>query len=278
MVFVKSLLALASRFSPAAASPLLTHRNETGLLLLENLAVRPNSDLLMTKLATLKRPYSPHPEASLVHAFAGASGLSDITETSPDASVVLGAEYESVGEPVPGTFAVWEVSFRDDSPSVCKITDFLEAQLANGALPIGINGLKTHGGYAYWSNSTQAAIYRTEIDGHGYLAAATNGTATPIEIVETMDSPFVDDFALDARELLWAATNADSKVDVVCADESVETVVGGADEDALGGDSAVAFGRTPLDRNVLYVTTNGTLTNNRMEPAKVVAVNRAGFY
>ncbi|XXG98929.1 26S proteasome complex subunit [Hypoxylon texense] len=371
-MFVKALLVLASGLSLAAASPLHAYRNATGLpaktifqfnetgTWLENLAVRPNGDLLMTMLTpnaslwTLKRPYSAHPEASLVHTFSGATGLNGITETSPDTFVLLSAQYSGVGEPVPGTFAVWEVSFRSpssssssssSSPSVRKVTDFPEAQLANGiasvpscessssssssdavlvgdsfagslwrvdtrtgareplvekapamsapaggALPIGINGLKVRAGYAYWSNSAQVALYRTRIDGHGYLAsassssssssaaAAANGTAAA-ETVATLDSPFVDDFAFDNRGLLWAATNGDSsKVDVVRADGSVETAaVGGASEDTVAGGSAVAFGRTAWDRDVLYVTTSGTLPDNRTEPAKVVAVNRAGF-
>ncbi|KAI4861183.1 hypothetical protein F4820DRAFT_434608 [Hypoxylon rubiginosum] len=357
MKFAKALLALASGLSLAASSPLHVYRNETGLpaktifqfnqtgTWLENLAVRPNGDLLMTMLTpsaslwTLKRPYSPHPEASLVHTFSGATGLNGITETSPDTFVLLSAEYSGVGEPVAGSFAVWEVSFRrgpssSSTPSIRKITDFPEAQLANGiasvpscesdivlvgdsfagslwridtrtgarepliqqapsmsapaggALPIGINGLKVRAGYAYWSNSAQVAVYRTRIDGHGYLAApapsatAADGTAVVVEeTVATLDgSPFVDDFAFDNRGLLWAATNGDNKVDVVrVGDGFVETVVGGAEEDTVAGDSAVAFGRTALDRDVLYVTTSGTLPNSRTEPAKVVAVNRAGF-
>ncbi|KAI6084457.1 hypothetical protein F4821DRAFT_170769 [Hypoxylon rubiginosum] len=355
MMFPNYLLALASGLSFAAASPLHVYRSESGLpaktifqfnqtgTWLENLAVRPNGDLLMTMLTpsaslwTLKQPYSPHPEASLVHTFTGATGLNGITEVRPDVFVLLSAQYSGVGEPVAGSFAVWEVSFHSSStsPSIRKITDFPEAQLANGialvptcsehdivlvcdsfagslwrintrtgdraplvqqapsmsapaggALPIGINGLKVRGGYAYWSNSAQVAIYRTRIDAHGYLASSTsttaNGTAVDVEVgvetVATLDSPFVDDFAFDGRGLLWVATNGDNKVDVVRADGSVETVAGGADADAVAGDSAVAFGRTPLDRDVLYVTTSGTLPNNRTEPAKVVAVNRAGFH
>ncbi|KAI1764287.1 hypothetical protein GGR53DRAFT_328808 [Hypoxylon sp. FL1150] len=353
MMFTNTLLALASVLTIAAAGPLHVFRNKTELpaktifqfnqtdTWIENLAVRPNGDLLLTLLSpsaslwTLKKPYSPHPEASLVHTFPNATGLNGIAEVSPDVFVLLSAQYTGVGEPVAGSFAVWEVSFRDSSsssfsPSIRKVTDFPEAQLANGiaavapsrehhdaavvlvgdsfagslwrvdartgaraallqqapsmsapsggALPIGINGLKVRGGYAYWSNSALVTIYRVAIDARGYLLAAAKGTAA-VETVATLDSsPFVDDFAFDARGLLWAATNSDSKVDVVRADGSVETVVGDADEDTVAGDSAVAFGRTALDRGVLYVTTSGALPNNQREPAKVVAVNRAGFH
>ncbi|KAI1397577.1 hypothetical protein F4819DRAFT_471717 [Hypoxylon fuscum] len=340
MMFANSLLALAGGLCLAAASPLHAYRaaNQTGLpaktifqmnatgTWFENIAVRPNGDLLLTTLTisasvyTVKRPYAPHPEASLVHTFDGASGAVGIAETKPDTFAVLAAEYEGVGEPVPGTYAVWEISFKGPAPSVRKITDFPEAQLANGiarvptckndvvligdsfagslwrldtqtgkyesvmqvaqmaapaggALPLGINGLKVHGGYAYWSNSARVTLYRTKLDKHGYPAA--NST---IETVAALDSDFVDDFTFDEQGLLWVATNGDNKVDVVRADGSFQTVVGGATEDTVGGDSSVAFGRTALDRNILYVSTSGTLPNNRTEPAKVVAVNRAGFH
>ncbi|KAI1370642.1 hypothetical protein F4677DRAFT_437725 [Hypoxylon crocopeplum] len=344
MKFVNTLLAFASSFSSlAAASPL--HANHTNLPLsaktifqfnqtgtwIENVAVRPNGDLLMTMLGpsasvwTLKQPYSATPEASLVHTFAdGATGLNGIAETSPDVFVVLGAHYTGVGAPDQGSFKAWELAFTGPSRSaaVRKIADLTDAQLANGvaavsscgrghdivlisdsfagalwrldtqtgeyetvmrvpemaapaggASPIGINGLKVHNGFAYWSNSAKVAIYRTRIDEHGY--PAPNVT---VETVAQLDSPFVDDFAFDARGLLWAATNGDNKVDVVRLDGSFETVVGGAAEDTVGGDSAVAMGRTLLDRHVVYVTTSGTLPNNHTEPAKVVAVDRAGFY
>ncbi|KAI1101369.1 hypothetical protein F4804DRAFT_344045 [Jackrogersella minutella] len=336
MKLAASLLALAGL---AAASPFHVYRatnssslpaktifqfNETGTWL-ENVAVRPNGDLLLTMLSpsaslwTLKKPYAPDPEMSLVHRFQGGEpGLVGIAETTPDVFVLVAADFVAVGEPAPGSYAVWEVSLRGGAaPAVRKVADFPEARLANGAahvpggdvvlvadsfagalwrldtrtgrresvlavpemaappagaLPIGINGLKVHGGYAYWSNSAAAAIYRARIGGDGYPVA--NAT---VETVAELDSPFVDDFAFDSRGLLWAATNSDNKVDVVRPDGTCRTMVGGAAQDTVAGDSAVAFGRTPWDRSTFYVTTSGALPGNRTEPAKVVAVNRAGF-
>ncbi|KAI1136845.1 hypothetical protein F5Y05DRAFT_389267 [Hypoxylon sp. FL0543] len=341
MIIPISLLALAGSVSLAVASPwqhvsratahtglpakTVFQFNETGTWF-ENLAVRPNGDLVLTSLMptgsvwTLKRPYAPQPEFALLHTFVETPGLVGIAETKPDTFVVLSAEFEGVGDPVPGSYVIWELSLRGASPAARKISDLPEVQLGNGvtsvpscegdivligdsfagslwrlnttsgahdsvlavaemappagaALPIGINGLKIHDGYVYWSNSAKVAIYRSKIDENGYPVA--NAT---IETMATLDSPFVDDFAFDAQGLLWAATNSDNKVDVVRPDGSYETVVGGAMEDIVGGDTAVAFGRTLWDSDVLYVTTSGTLPNNRTEPAKVVAVNRAGFH
>ncbi|KAL7628410.1 hypothetical protein AAE478_002612 [Parahypoxylon ruwenzoriense] len=295
---------------------------------LENIAVRPNGDLVMTMLTpsaslwTLRQPYSLRPEAAQLHEFAGATGLVGVAETRPDTFVVLAARFEGAGEPAPGSFAVWEISLRNGT-AVRKVIDFAEAQLANGiaAVPgcgggnnndvvligdsfagslwrldtrtgayervlqvaqmaapsgaehsLGINGVKVRDGFVYWSNSARASIYRTRITSGGYPVPSA-----AVETVAALDSPFVDDFAFDAQGLLWAATNADNRVVVVRADGSYETAVGGAAEDAVAGDAAVAFGRTPRDRETLYVVTSGTLPNNRTEPAKVVAVDRAGF-
>ncbi|KAI0882920.1 uncharacterized protein GGS22DRAFT_42368 [Annulohypoxylon maeteangense] len=143
---------------------------------------------------------------------------------------------------------------------------------AGGALPIGINGLKVHAGFVYWGNSATATIYRARIDKKGYPVA--NAT---VEVVAALNSNFVDDFAFDAQGMLWAATNGDNKVDIIRPDGAFETVVGGATLDTVGGDSAVAFGRTSADRNTVYVSTSGVLPGNRTEPAKIVAINRAGF-
>ncbi|KAI1453108.1 hypothetical protein F4805DRAFT_444733 [Annulohypoxylon moriforme] len=154
--------------------------------------------------------------------------------------------------------------------SVMAVTQM--AAPADGALPIGINGLKVHAGYVYWGNSATATIYRAKIDKKGYPVA--NAT---VETVAALDSDFVDDFAFDEQGMLWVATNGDNKVDIVRPDGVFETVVGGATLDTVGGDSAVAFGRTKADRNTVYVSTSGVLPGNRTEPAKIVAINRAGF-
>ncbi|KAI0380633.1 hypothetical protein F5Y04DRAFT_257114 [Hypomontagnella monticulosa] len=308
--------------------------NETGTWF-ENLAVRPNGDLLMTMLQptasvyTLKRPYDKLPELALVHTFAGAPGLTGIAETKPDTFVVLYAQFQASGVPVPGSWTVWELAFTHNStssaPSVRQVGSLPDAQLLNGVVTVsssnphillvgdsfggtlwrldtrtgavesalsvpemaapfpgvGINGLKVRAGWVYWGNSAQATIYRARFDEDGYpvtqVRPGANATAA-VETVAKLDAPFVDDFAFDARGLLWAATNRDNKVDVVRLNGTVETVVGGVTEVTVAGDSAVAFGRTLKDRDVAYVTTSGVLPGGEVGGAKVVAVNRAGFW
>ncbi|KAI1075523.1 hypothetical protein F5B20DRAFT_585119 [Whalleya microplaca] len=338
---VQCLLALAGNLLLANASPLNTTRadglplpsktifqfNETGTWL-ENVAVRPNGDLLMSMLTphsslyTLKRPYSSSPEASLVHTFDGANGLGGITEISPDTFAVIAGQYSGAGSPVPGTYAIWEVSFRNSTHSVRKITDIPEAGLANGIatvptyggkvvlisdsflgslwrldtqtgryesvmkvtemgvkdgaeFPIGINGVKVRDGYVYWTNSALVEIFRTRIDGRGYPVSNTT-----VEKIATIDAPMLDDFAIDKSGLLWVATNAGDTVDIVRPNGSYKAAVGSAKEFTVAGDTAVAFGRTLRDKDILYAVTCGALSapiNNRSEPAKVVAVDTTRF-
>ncbi|KAI1383013.1 uncharacterized protein F4822DRAFT_89615 [Hypoxylon trugodes] len=349
-----TLLALTTNFSPAVADPLLEHRaanttgppfpaktifqfNETNTWI-ENLAIRPNGDLLLTLLTpdaslyTVKQPYSPSPTLSRVHFFDNATSLTGIAEIQPDTFIILAAQYHAVGDPIPGSAIVWEVSFHSSSssaPSIRKTTDFPEVQLANGVAfvpssvhhgsdvvlisdsygsclwrldtrtgayemvlkvsemmapagsvpPLGIDGLKVHGGYVYWGNWATAGIYRVRIDAQGYpVTNSTNSTAEVEKVVSLVpESDHVDDFAFDRQGLLWTATNDGNIVAVVRAGGSFEAVVGGAEEDIVAGDTAIAFGRTALDRDVVYVSTSGSLLNNQTEPAKVVAVNRAAF-
>ncbi|KAI2610512.1 hypothetical protein GGR54DRAFT_369406 [Hypoxylon sp. NC1633] len=346
MKFLTSLLVLASG---TAATPLRASRtaklpaktifqfNETGTWL-ENLAVRPNGDLLLTMLSpsasiwTLKRPYSSAPSPALLHTFDNATGVGGIAETTPDTYVVVAAAFSGPGQPIAGTAAAYSVSFQPQthnpnhgpaspSPSVHKIADIPEAQLLNGVasvgsttvliadsyagvlyrldtanghyavilrvpelsaptgatLPFGVNGLKVHANHVYWSNSGTTTLYRVAIDAYGYPAPAPATKTVQVQTVAKLDAPFIDDIAIDVRGVLFAATNADNKVDAVRPDGTVSTVVGGAADDTVAGDTAVAFGRTPLDRGVIYVTTSGTLPGGGTEPAKVVAVNRAGF-
>ncbi|KAH9904864.1 hypothetical protein F4778DRAFT_731036 [Xylariomycetidae sp. FL2044] len=147
-----------------------------------------------------------------------------------------------------------------------------------GAFVAGVNGLKIHGGYLYWSNSNRVALYRIRINGNGYPVVG----AAVEEIATIEGATLIDDFALDAHDNIWAATNVDNSLVVVGTDRSQQVVLGSPTELTLAGDTAVAFGRTPRDRHIAYVTTsgaqlspvNGTIT----EPGKVVAVDARGYW
>ncbi|KAI0096261.1 hypothetical protein GGR51DRAFT_553620 [Nemania sp. FL0031] len=110
---------------------------------LENIAVRPGGDLLVTMLSptaslyTLKRPYSPNRTLSLLHTFDNATGLLGITETTVDAFAVLSIKFGDDSALIPGSSAVWGVSFdRDDRLYTRKIASIPDIIVPNGITSI----------------------------------------------------------------------------------------------------------------------------------------------
>ena len=109
----------------------------------------------------------------------------------------------------------------------------------------GVNGIKTFGGYVYFSNTDAAQI--------GRIAIESNGNAGPVEIIAT--SFTCDDFAFDALGNLYATTHVHNSVTRLSP--TGERVVLGGAEEGLAGSTAAALGRGSTDANSLYVTTTG---------------------
>ncbi|KAI3320975.1 hypothetical protein HD806DRAFT_504137 [Xylariaceae sp. AK1471] len=109
---------------------------------LENVAVRPNGDLLVTlllpnaSLYTLKRPYSTTREFSLLHTFDEASGLLGITETDTDTYAVLSLQSSNTSASIPGSGIVWGVSLAHDNLNVRKIANIPDVMVPNGITSI----------------------------------------------------------------------------------------------------------------------------------------------
>ncbi|KAI0134872.1 hypothetical protein F4814DRAFT_454279 [Daldinia grandis] len=167
------------------------------------------------------------------------------------------------------------------------ILDTPELKLTPGAsIQLGVNGLKgmwknicrIRDGYAYLSNSNLFSIYRFQIDEQGYPIRGVE-----VEKVATVEGvSFVDDFTFDRHGNIWVATNTNNTVVTIGKDGRQSVVVGSLTELTVAGDSSLAFGKTLVDQDVLYVTTsggipapvNGTVT----EPGKIVAVDARGYY
>jgi sugar lactone lactonase YvrE len=147
---------------------------------------------------------------------------------------------------------------------------------AAGSSGTGINGVKMHGGYLYWSNSADASLYRLGVrrDGSPCESARVQKAAAP-------DATFLDDFVIGKDGTIWAATNSDNRLLAVRGFNGSVVVAGGTSELTLAGNTAAAFGRGKTDAHILYVVTcgglrapvNGTYT----EGGKVVAVDTRGF-
>ncbi|KAF7539690.1 hypothetical protein G7054_g1975 [Neopestalotiopsis clavispora] len=273
----------------------------------ENIAVRPNGNLLVTLLSPLPQlwqiaePWTDEPVATLVHTFPAdqqLNGLVGIAETAPDVFVAAG-----INMTTPSLSSAWEVTFEtSDDGSESVVTPVLIADSIAGVVfrvdtqtgnvttaakvpemaplgnitsdkNIGINGIKIRDGYLYFDNSYAATLYRVKIDGTGFVAADA--------VVETVavisEESFLDDFVFDSRGDVYIASNHGStvrKVDVTTSNSVV--VAGAAGQQTVLGDTAAAFGRTDQDRDVLYVTTSGFNVKTPIEPGKVVAINVAG--
>ncbi|CAH0026951.1 unnamed protein product [Clonostachys rhizophaga] len=111
---------------------------------LENLAVRPNGDLLVTMMvpdSTLYHVQSPgSANAQLVplYKFPNATGLVGITELGNDRFAVNMHNFSSFVTPVADTGAVWEISFSNthkDDFTARKVTVIKGAGFLNGMTP-----------------------------------------------------------------------------------------------------------------------------------------------
>lgn len=155
IIAVCELLALAA--SPAVASPSI-HRSrhvESSLLpnrviaqfpagtWIENLAVRPNGNLLLTSFmpdATLYEVSDldcPSPTVTRLFTVDTITSFLGITETSTDVFAIAGGNFSETTGGVKGTAGLWAVDFTHGKPSHPKlITSLPNAVLLNGATTV----------------------------------------------------------------------------------------------------------------------------------------------
>ncbi|KAH7088097.1 hypothetical protein FB567DRAFT_331338 [Paraphoma chrysanthemicola] len=114
---------------------------------LENIAVRPNGDLLVTQLApapvlyTVKNPSSKHATLEPIYQWKepNVTVLLGITETYPDTFAIITGNATANATGYAGTFAVWEAKFsspKSSNPSIRKIANVPEAMFLNGVIPL----------------------------------------------------------------------------------------------------------------------------------------------
>ena len=289
---------------------------------IENLAVMRNGSILFTVLSS-PQLYMVNPfDGSLpvlIHEFPGYLGLLGIAETMPDVFALIAGNFSlNPLESFSGTYAVWEVDFRQSyraeprtihatsprrRPAVSKIADipqgaFLNALvslypygepsvlLSDSALGVvfkldlltkttttaiddplmkkcspsvleGINGMKTYGNSPdalelYFINAYCAFLASIPI--------SPGGTATgPSRILGNSTNPkfTFDDLAVDAKGAAYVATGtANSITEISRAGRSVQ-IAGSLNSTEIAEPTALQFGRTRKDKNVLYITTGG---------------------
>ena len=142
---------------------------------LENIAIRPNGHILVTRLDVPElweiNPFSPSTsyDAKLLYTFSNASGLTGIAEIAPDVFAV------AAGVPTnpAGSFSVWKVSI-DTQGNVAgtKVVSIPEALVLNGMAL-----LSSHkGGTILVGDHTQGLVYRVDM-GNGDRSVAIHDPA-----------------------------------------------------------------------------------------------------
>lgn len=133
----------------------------------------------------------------------------------------------------------------------------------SAALQFGVNGIKIHDGYLYFTNSLKSPLLaRIPLSINGNAAGPVKTIAKSAQY--PVDLGFqADDFALDARaEHAWVVTNASNLVvRITTATGKQQIVAGGKSDPTVAGATGAAFGRTRHDKNILYIVTDGGLAD-----------------
>ncbi|KAJ8130150.1 hypothetical protein O1611_g3480 [Lasiodiplodia mahajangana] len=175
-----------------------------------------------------------------------------------------------------GISQVWRVDVKTGKYETAAANVPQMQPLPNATLPLGVNGVKIRDGNLYFSNSNLASIFRMPIDENGIAVQGAEA-----KLVAKFDADDIDDFLIDERGEYWAATNFENTVAVAKMYSTGVVVVGSPTTLTVAGDTALAFGRTEKDKNIVYVPTGGALARpvngTVTEPAKIVAIDRSGF-
>ena len=149
---------------------------------------------------------------------------------------------------------------------------------STAAIKLGVNGVHVRDGYLYFDNSFQSPLL-ARVPYH-----ARNATAVgPAEvIIESATFPLnegrgqADDFAFDRAGNVWLSSASSSVVKLDLEKRTQTLVAGGPDDPVLVGSTSTTFGRTKRDRDVLYITTNGGISDPSvagLTGGQVVALN-----
>ncbi|KAF2178009.1 hypothetical protein K469DRAFT_643356 [Zopfia rhizophila CBS 207.26] len=282
---------------------------------IENVAVRSNGHLLLSMLTQPElrsiNPLDPTPEPSLVYQFPNSTSVFGIAEIEPDIFAVVAGNLSFP----PNNFAIWMVNHRKRVPEVRKAANIPAGGILNGlarlshntvlgsdilagviyrinldtgdssiavqdetmkspvALPgFGVNGIRIHGRYLYYVNIGKGLFCRIPIN-------LRTGTAnSPVEIISDLVQG-ADDFALSKTgQTAYIANLLQNSLVRVAADGEVKVIAGGPDGALFIGPTSAQLGRTPLDREVVYVVSSGAVFNpstggfDSVEGGKIVAV------
>ncbi|KAB5516991.1 hypothetical protein GE09DRAFT_1231124 [Coniochaeta sp. 2T2.1] len=151
---------------------------------IENIAVRPNSDLLLTSLSVPDlysiNPKAPAPTASVIYTFPNATGLSGIAEVSPDVYAVVTGTWDLANTRAAlGSLQVWTVDLSDSNNGKDKVVVERLANIANSTIFNGIARHPTNPALLLAADSALGAVWRVDLRTGAYGVAFSSTLLAP---------------------------------------------------------------------------------------------------
>ncbi|KAL1840008.1 hypothetical protein VTJ49DRAFT_925 [Mycothermus thermophilus] len=268
-----AILPLLAVVASAAVVPRQSVSQVVRLNSLENLAVRPNGQILATNMnqATLYAVDPVSKTSTTALTVSGATGLSGIAEYAPDVFAVIGGK------------GIYKVDFTVSPPRSSLIKTISEANNLNGMctfdnssvlvadagrglvykldvhtgahetvlqdptmapsgfVPFGIDGIRYKDGVVWYTNIFRNSFHKIPVDP---VTARATGPVTTL-----WNNLMGDDLCFGPNGKIYVTTNGRNSL------VEVDPAVGTPRQIAtVTGSTACAFGRTESDKNVAYVT------------------------
>jgi sugar lactone lactonase YvrE len=180
--------------------------------------------------------------------------LNGLTAVPTASGILLAAD--------PGKGLVYRINTSKKSWSVFLDDPTLKPNLT-ASVKIGVNGVHVYRDQLYFDNTFRSPLL-ARVPFHPESAKK----AGPVEVLfKAASFPLneangqADDFSFDSEGNIWLASRSSSVVKLDIRKKTQKLIAGGPDDPTLIGTTATAFGRTKKDKDVLYITTNGGLSD-----------------
>ncbi|KAH6870611.1 hypothetical protein BKA58DRAFT_361565 [Alternaria rosae] len=196
------------------------------------------------------------------------SEMSELRDMAmPNGMATLNHDTLLLADSMYGNIAAYNVETRKTEVVLEDLS--LAANLSAPGLQLGVNGIKSHNDYVYYTNSAQALAGRVRVHPstgrpNGFFETARDST---------LSGP--DDFAVAKDGSMYVsaplAAPTGDKIQHIELNGKVTTIAEGG---LVAGSTSSAFGRTEKDNSTLYVTTMGGFGTDGKAKAggRVVAV------
>jgi hypothetical protein len=266
--------------------------NSTGSSI-ENIAVRPNGQLLVTRFDA-PEVWSVDPVtkvATKIFTLPGvtcAAGITEI-ESEPDTFAIVGGNYSAAGGNTAGSWGIFKLEMSNNQPIYLGVKYVPESVMFNGLTTFarGIVLIADGKGLVYRMEMTtgeygiaaqhvsmepptwapiplgidglryfNGSIYFTNIFGKTFSKMAVDKTGKGVGGVTTLwNSTQADDFAIGADGSAYVATNSNLGVVKFTPDGKMSNV------SSIAGSTSCAFGRNEKDKNILYITAGSSIVS-----------------